>query len=92
MIRTNDFIENFADLYSDENLQPWEIIDTLENILENKFRGLTDDYIISNDVAIHKTAIVEQNVIFKGKIIIVNLAPVTLHHHQSILSAGYFTI
>ncbi|SHK81051.1 DapH/DapD/GlmU-related protein [Chryseobacterium polytrichastri] len=70
MICINNLIKNFADFYSHENFQPWEIIDHLQTILENKFNTLTDDYLISEDVAIHKTAIVEQNVIFKGKVII----------------------
>lgn len=70
MICINNFIKNFADFYSHENFQPWEIIDHLQIILENKFNTLTDDYLISEDVAIHKTAVVEQNVVFKGKAII----------------------
>lgn len=70
MIRITDFIKNFTDFYSHENFQPWEIIDHLQPILEDQFKTLTDDYVISEDVAIHKTAVVEQNVIFKGKVII----------------------
>lgn len=70
MIHINDFIENFSNFYSNEKLLPWEIIDTLEDILKNKFNNLADNYIVSEDVAIHKTAVVEQNVIFKGKVII----------------------
>lgn len=70
MISINDFIENFSDFNSNESLQPWEIIDNLETILDEKFTHLDDDFIISGETAIHKTAVVEQNVIFKGKIII----------------------
>lgn len=70
MICINNFIKNFTDFYSDENLLPWEVIDHLQPILESKFKTLTDDFIISENVAIHKTAVVEQNVIFKGKVII----------------------
>jgi len=70
MISINGFIENFSDFNSDESLQPWEIIDNLEVILDEKFIHLDDDFIISGDTAIHKTVVVEQNVIFNGKIII----------------------
>ncbi|AZA55249.1 DapH/DapD/GlmU-related protein [Chryseobacterium sp. G0201] len=70
MISITDLIENFSDFDSDKNLQPWEIIDDLEIILNEKFNHLDDDFIISGETAIHKTAVVEQNVIFKGKIII----------------------
>lgn len=70
MISITNFIENFSDFNSDESLQPWEIIDNLETILDEKFTHLGNDFVISGEAAIHKTAVVEQNVIFKGKIII----------------------
>lgn len=70
MININDFIDNFFDLSSNELLLPWEIINTLDDLLKDKFNDLSDEYEISGDVAIHKTAIIEQNVIFKGRIII----------------------
>jgi NDP-sugar pyrophosphorylase family protein len=70
MIKINDFIENFSDFNFNTDLLPWEIINELDKLLDKKFCSLGDDYEISGDTAIHKTAVVEQNVIFKGRIII----------------------
>ncbi|MDH6254237.1 NDP-sugar pyrophosphorylase family protein [Chryseobacterium sp. H1D6B] len=70
MIKINDFIENFSDFNLSTVLQPWDIINELDQLLDKKFSDLNDDYEISGDTAIHKTAVIEQNVIFKGRIII----------------------
>ncbi|EJL75474.1 DapH/DapD/GlmU-related protein [Chryseobacterium populi] len=69
MINISDFIENFSTFNSNTRLQPWEIINNLDDFLQEKFSNLGEDYIISGDTAIHKTAVVEQNVILKGRII-----------------------
>ena len=54
----------------DNNLQPWEIIDNLGNILLQHIKTLGSDYKIENNIAIHKTATIEQGVTLKGTIII----------------------
>lgn len=70
MININDFIDHFFDFNTNSLLQPWEIINNLDDLLKEKFSSLNDEYEISGDVAVHKTATIEQNVIFKGRIII----------------------
>ena len=52
------------------SLQPWEIINNLEDILLEIIKTLDNNYTIENNIAIHKTATIEQGVIFKGTIII----------------------
>ena len=69
MIHITHFIKDFPFSNTIET-QPWELINTLEEILKEKFRTLSDDYIITDCCAIHKTAVVEQNVIIKGYAII----------------------
>lgn len=54
----------------DNNLQPWEIIDNLGNILLQHIKTLGGDYKIENNIAIHRTATIEQGVTLKGTIII----------------------
>jgi len=54
----------------DNNLQPWEIIDNLGNILLQHIKTLGSDYKIENNIAIHKTATIEQGVTLKGTSII----------------------
>lgn len=71
MIDTKNYIENIKTKFPKiANLQPWEIINNLENILSEQIKTLDTNYKIENNIAIHKTAIIEQGIIFKGTIII----------------------
>ncbi|WP_172278792.1 DapH/DapD/GlmU-related protein [Chryseobacterium sp. LAM-KRS1] len=70
MININDFIDEFFDFTANTHLFPWEVINHLDDLLAEKFNQLTDEYEISGNIAIHKTATIEQNVIFKDRIII----------------------
>ncbi|MFZ4929194.1 DapH/DapD/GlmU-related protein [Chryseobacterium sp. Mn2064] len=69
MIDITHFIQDFPFNDSIEN-QPWELINRLEEVLKDKLENLSEDYIITDHVAIHKTAVIEQNVIIKGYAII----------------------
>jgi len=71
MIDIKNYIENINVKFpSIDNLKPWEIIDNLEGILNQKIKELDNNYTIENNIAIHKTATIEQGVILKGTIII----------------------
>ena len=71
MIELKNYIENIKTKFpKSDRLQPWEMIDTLEDILLEIIKTLDTNYTIENNVAIHKTATIEQGVIFKGTIII----------------------
>ncbi|MDP2454714.1 MULTISPECIES: LpxA family transferase [unclassified Kaistella] len=71
MVEIENYIENIKIKFPlTEDLQPWEIIDNLENILLQKIKVLDNNYKIENNIAIHKTAIIEQGVILKGTVII----------------------
>ncbi|WP_432670363.1 LpxA family transferase [Flavobacterium sp. SM2513] len=71
MINIEDYIENIrAKFPKIGNSQPWEIIDNLESLLLQIIETLDHNYNIENNIAIHKTAIIEQGVILKGTIII----------------------
>lgn len=49
---------------------PWEITNELEDLIIQQLRELGDEYHITNNMAIHKTAVVEEGVILKGSILI----------------------
>ncbi|WP_228235868.1 DapH/DapD/GlmU-related protein [Allomuricauda sp. M10] len=71
MIDLKQYIENpKLALLQGNNLQPWQIIDNLDNILLQYIKTLDSDYKIENNIAIHKTATIEQGVTLKGTIII----------------------
>ena len=71
MIVIENYIENINDKFPQiKNLQPWEIIDKLEEILLQIIKGLDSNYKIENNIAIHNTATIEQGVIMKGTMVI----------------------
>lgn len=71
MIAIENYIENIKSKFPEMGtMQPWEIIDNLEFLLSQHIKKLDDSYIIENNIAIHKSATIEQGVILKGTIII----------------------
>lgn len=71
MIDIEEFIADFSKKINQENKQPWELILNLTTFIKDKIKHLnSDDYVIDNDIAIHKTAFVDSNVIMKSPIII----------------------
>jgi len=65
------YLKNFLVLFPElENQSPWDIISSIQNTLVQKIKTLSSDYKIKNDIAIHKTAKLEDHVIIKGPTII----------------------
>ena len=70
MIPIDDFIKDFSVSFQDTNSQPWEITNDLKNILEKALPTLSDDYIVADGIAIHKTATIENGAVIKKPAII----------------------
>ncbi|WP_337967795.1 DapH/DapD/GlmU-related protein [uncultured Flavobacterium sp.] len=71
MINIDHFIEDFSKTFKDLIVsEPWTITNDLKNIIEKMILNLDDNYIIKDNVAIHKSAIIENNVIIKSPAII----------------------
>lgn len=71
MIDIDDFIPKFHSVLStDKTKQPWEITDDLEKIIIDFLKTLSTDFKIENNIAIHKTAVIEMNTIIKAPAII----------------------
>ena len=71
MIPIPNFIKLFSSTFSQQvNLQPWKITKNLPDILLQIITGLGDEYTITDGVAIHRTATVEQGAVLKAPIII----------------------
>ena len=67
----DDFIRDFSSLFPDQaELQPWRITSNLRAILEELILQLEEDFFISDGIAIHKTAQVENGAILKRPVII----------------------
>lgn len=52
------------------NQLPWELTSNIENCILKLIPLLDDNYIVQDNVAIHKSAIIENNVVLKGPIIV----------------------
>jgi NDP-sugar pyrophosphorylase family protein len=71
MIEIKNYIVNIKTKFPNtDSLQPWEIINNLEEILLEIIKTLDNNYTIENNIAIHRTATIEQGVIFKGTVIV----------------------
>ena len=71
MIIIDSFIKQFSFVFENtKNLMPWEITDNLSEILKSRIERLDDNFIIKDNIAIHKSAVIEQNVVLKPPIII----------------------
>lgn len=70
MINIETYINGFSEQVNQPGKAPWEITQNLNQLITSHIALLGDDYIVNNDVAIHKTAIIENNVTMKPPIII----------------------
>lgn len=71
MIQYASYLKNFVTSFPAlEKELPWNVVSSVVNIIQEKIKNLKSDYKITHDVAIHKTATIEENVILKGPIII----------------------
>jgi UDP-N-acetylglucosamine diphosphorylase / glucose-1-phosphate thymidylyltransferase / UDP-N-acetylgalactosamine diphosphorylase / glucosamine-1-phosphate N-acetyltransferase / galactosamine-1-phosphate N-acetyltransferase len=70
IISISNFIARAATVLPDLKKQPWEITDNLEPVVLALIEKCGDDYNISGGIAIHKTAVVEQNVVLKPPVLV----------------------
>lgn len=70
-IMLSDLISGAARILpSHLNKMPWQITENLTEIVLQLIRACGSDYTIKDDVAVHKTALIEQNVVLKGPVLI----------------------
>lgn len=70
MIAIKEFIENFPAGFDFENRNPWEITAGISATIEKLIAALNNEFVINDNIAIHKTAVIETGVILKEPIII----------------------
>ncbi len=71
MIKISDFINRFSETpVFHENIQPWELTNNLEGLIIEIILKLGSDYNISNGIAIHKSAIIENGAVLKAPVIV----------------------
>ena len=71
MIHLDHFIKNFSSLFKlPDGEKPWTCPATLPNLLTEIIHQLSDEFIIENNIAIHRTAIIEEGAILKPPVLI----------------------
>lgn len=70
MINIEEYISGFTSLMKKPDKAPWELTQGINEIILEYISLLNNDYVISNNIAIHKTAVIETNVTLKAPIII----------------------
>lgn len=70
MILIDDYIKNFSQHFNQHERQPWQLAADAASIIAEKILSPGNDYKVDNNIAIHYTAVIEQNVILKPPVII----------------------
>jgi NDP-sugar pyrophosphorylase family protein len=71
MIIIENFIKQFPTLFPGlKNTMPWEITNGLAGMINEFINGLDGNYIINDGIAVHMSAVIEQNVVLKSPVII----------------------
>jgi len=71
MLPIDPFIRQFSTIFKNQqHLLPWEIVNNLSEIINDLSAKLGEDYYFKDEIAIHKTAHLEQGAVLKGPMII----------------------
>lgn len=70
MIHIEDYIERIHFFPKWKAEFPWILVAAIQNYIEYEIKRLDSNFIINDNVAIHKTAKVEEGVVLKGPVII----------------------
>lgn len=71
MIPIENLIDGFYKIIPEFTFKnPWEITNSLEELLETMIDNLSDDFLIKGKIAVHKNAEIEVGAILKGALII----------------------
>jgi NDP-sugar pyrophosphorylase family protein len=71
MINISTYIQQFKQLFPElENETPWEATQATQLVIAKKIKTLGPDYKISDNIAIHKDARIEEHVVLKGPVIV----------------------
>jgi NDP-sugar pyrophosphorylase family protein len=80
MIRLEDYIKNISDFIEEPiKISPWHLVTNIVPTIKKMLALLGDDFTIKNDMAIHKTAIIEEGAVLKGPLIISENCLVAAH-------------
>lgn len=88
MISINDYLSSFSRNFPTQVLKaPWNITQKIEEIILEKLNRCGSDFDLNGNIAVHKTAKIEEGVILKGPLIISENCFIAAHAY---LRAGVF--
>lgn len=88
MITISEYLTSFARAFPSHVLKsPWSITQKIEEIILEKVRSCSGDFDVKGNIAIHKSAKIEEGVVMKGPVIISENCFVAAHAY---LRAGVF--
>ena len=71
MIAIDEYLSDFHKIFSaSDRLTPWDVISRLPEILLKMISNVGDDFIVRDDVAIHRTATIDSTAFIRGPAII----------------------
>lgn len=71
MVDLLQYLKNLPGIFPGMNKKnPWNISEEIQQLLMVKLGFLKGDYAVKNNIAIHKSAVVEEHVVLKGPIIV----------------------
>ena len=70
MINIETYIEGINTILNHSYKTPWELTQNIDKVILEHISMLDADYIVENNIAIHKTAVIEHNVTLKPPMII----------------------
>jgi UDP-N-acetylglucosamine diphosphorylase / glucose-1-phosphate thymidylyltransferase / UDP-N-acetylgalactosamine diphosphorylase / glucosamine-1-phosphate N-acetyltransferase / galactosamine-1-phosphate N-acetyltransferase len=88
MISIADYIASFQRVFPTQVLKsPWSVTQKIEEIILEKMKSCGDEFTLKGNIAIHKSAKIEEGVILKGPLIISENCFIAAHAY---LRAGVF--
>jgi NDP-sugar pyrophosphorylase family protein len=70
MINIETYIDGITSIINQPDKAPWELTQSIDRIILDHISLLNDNFIVSNGIAIHKTAVIETGVTLKSPMII----------------------
>lgn len=70
MINVETYIVGISSIINEPNKAPWELVQNIDQIILEHISKLDDEFVVTNDIAIHKTAVIEHNVTLKPPMIV----------------------
>lgn len=70
MISINDYIQELPKGFDVESTDPWDITSAIAATIQKMISALSKDFVITDSIAIHRSAVIETGVVLKAPVIV----------------------